>query len=159
MICRIASLILFAVSLGRAAEPASSKLAKVGENGRLVYTPWNEQGDRIPDFSTCGYKGGLVAIPDMPVQRTLKPADGDNRERIQLALDELAALPLKDGVRGALLLKRGRYPVEGQLYIRASGVVLRGEGDGEKDTVLIATQRKQHTLIKIGGTGRPKEVA
>ena len=159
MICRIASLILFAVSLGRAAEPASSKLAKVGENGRLVYTPWNERGDRIPDFSTCGYKGGLVAIPDMPVQRTLKPADGDNRERIQLALDELAALPLKDGVRGTLLLKRGRYPVEGQLYIRASGVVLRGEDDGEEDTVLIATQRKQHTLIKIGGTGRPKEVA
>jgi len=153
----VLSLLVLLSSLGAA--PPTSKLVSLDKNGRLAYTPWNEQGDRIPDFSTCGYKGGLIPIPNVPVKRTLEPAAGDNRKRIQQALDELAALPLEDGIRGALLLKRGRYRVEGQLYMRTSGVVLRGEGDGEKGTVLVATQRKQHTLIKVGGEGRPKEVA
>ena len=138
--------------------PARSQLVFAAEDGRLTYRPWNERGDRIPDFSTCGYKGGLAAVPDVPAKRTLAAAAGDNRERIQQALDELAALPLVDGVRGALLLTRGRYEVAGSLAISASGVVLRGEGDGEDGTVLVATLRKQHTLVRIGGGGGPKEL-
>jgi hypothetical protein len=153
---RSIAVLLVLLSLSLRAEPATSKLVSVGEGGRLVYTPWNEEGDRIPDFSTCGYKGGLVAIPDVPAKRTLEPMDGDNRERIQQALDEVAALPLVDGVRGAVLLKWGRCPVDGTLRIQASGVVLRGEGDGEDGTVLVATQRKKHTLISVGGSGRPQ---
>lgn len=154
------SLLPFALlALPLAAEPGTSRLVRLGEEGRLVYAPWNERGDRIPDFSTCGYRGGLVPLPEVAAKRVLEPVPGDNRERIQQALDELAALPLEDGFRGALLLKRGRYAVEGTLRLNASGIVLRGEGDGEDGTVLVATQRKQHNLIALGGGGRRQEVA
>jgi len=155
----VACLAVVPFSLVCAGDPPMSRLARLGGDGRLVYAPWNEQGDRLPDFSTCGYRGGLISIPDVPVVRTLTPQEGDNRERIQQALDELAALPLVDGFRGALLLRRGRYPVEGTLRITAAGMVLRGEGDGEDGTVLVATQRKQHNLVAIGGSGSPREVA
>lgn len=146
------------LALPLVAEPGSSRLVRIGEDGRLVYAPWNERGDRIPDFSSCGYRGGLVPLPEVQAKRVLEPVPGDNRERIQQALDELAELPLEDGFRGALLLKRGRYPVEGSLTLNASGVVLRGEGDGEDGTVLVATQRRQHSLIVLNGTGRRQEV-
>ncbi len=67
---------------------------------------------------------------------------------IQAAIDRVSALtPDANGFRGAVLLKKGVYLVEGSLYIRASGVVLRGEGNGVDGTVLNATQKSQHTLI------------
>ena len=55
----------------------------------------------------------------------------------------MAALPLdQKGIRGALLLKAGKYTIAGTIRIKASGIILRGEGDGEdtlKNTVLVAT--------------------
>ena len=153
------SYVAAALTFLAAATQPTSKLAWIGPDGHLQYAPWNERGDRLPDFSTCGYRGGLVPFPAVPVKQTLEPAEGDNRERIQAALDELAALPLVDGVRGALLLKQGRYAIEGSIRLAASGIVLRGEGDGDDGTVLVATQRKQHSLVVVGGGGSPKEVA
>jgi hypothetical protein len=42
------------------------------------------------------------------------------------------------------------YRVEGALALRASGVVLRGEGAGENGSVILATGKKQRTLIEVG---------
>jgi hypothetical protein len=57
---------------GRAAEGARSEWIHPGADGRLVYktTP---AGDRIMDFSHAGYRGGGVALPDVPVKVTVYP--------------------------------------------------------------------------------------
>lgn len=129
------------------------------ENGQLVYKKYANQGqtdsvNQIPDFSNAGYRGGGVRIPQLAVADSISPIEGDNRAHIQAAIDRMAALPLDaNGHRGALLLKAGVYPVEGSLFIKASGIVLRGEGNGLNGTVLIATQKTQHDLIKVQGTG------
>jgi hypothetical protein len=97
-------------------------------DGKLSYktTP---AGDRIMDFSFAGYMGGGVALPDVPVRKIVKPSGGpDDTAAIQAAIDEVAALPLVGGFRGAVLLQPGIYPCAGTVTISASGVVLRGAG-------------------------------
>jgi hypothetical protein len=129
------------------------------ENNKLAYTPYANQGqteavNRVPDFSHTGYRGGGVKLPDLPVAEILNAAQGDCRAMIQAAIDRVSALtPDANGFRGAVLLKKGVYLVEGSLYIRTSGVVLRGEGNGVDGTVLNATQKSQHTLIILQGSG------
>ncbi|MCK5800538.1 MAG: hypothetical protein KAI47_25290, partial [Deltaproteobacteria bacterium] len=61
--------------------------------------------------------------------------------------------PGADGLRGAVLLKKGSYQVDGTLTIKQSGVVLRGQGQHAGGTVLLATKKAQHTLIAIQGSG------
>lgn len=129
------------------------------QNGRLVYNQYaNERQqnavNRVPDFSHAGYKGGGVSLPVLPVMKTVEPVSGDCRALIQAAIDEVSALtPDANGFRGAVLLKAGVYAVEGTLFIRTGGVVLRGEGTGLDGTVLIATKKEQHNFITIQGTG------
>ncbi len=129
-----------------------------GEDGRLVYEP-DERGNTIPDFSNCGYRGGGVPLPDVPVRVTLEPEEGDDGDRIQAAIDQVSEMPLDDdGFRGAVLLGAGEYQIEGTLRIAASGVVLRGEGDGEDGTILLATGNEQRTLITVSGEGNREEI-
>ncbi|OKL41857.1 T9SS type A sorting domain-containing protein [Pontibacter flavimaris] len=129
------------------------------QDGKLKYTLYANQGqenavNQVPDFSSAGYRGGGVKLPDVPVKETISPDTGDVRALIQGAIDRVAALPADaNGFRGAVLLKAGIYHVEGALFVRESGVVLRGEGNGLNGTVLIATQRAQHNLIEVRGTG------
>lgn len=102
----------------------------------ITYQP-TPKGDRIPDFSTVGYNYGNSPLPDapggyqVPVVVTLSPGTGDQTDRIQTALDYIASRPLVNGFRGALLLKAGRWEIHSvnRITIRASGVVIRGEGD------------------------------
>jgi hypothetical protein len=133
----------------------TSRLVYPGKDGRLVYRPYNERGDTIPDFSHCGYGGGGVALPVAPVKVTLSPeaGDGDDLPRIQKAVDAVSSLPPgKDGLRGAVLLRRGRYRVGGTLRIAASGVVLRGEGKTpETGTFVLATAKAAEPLVEVRG--------
>ncbi|UCG59109.1 MAG: hypothetical protein JSU70_06295, partial [Phycisphaerales bacterium] len=72
--------------------------------------------------------------------------------RIQAALDYVASLPAdRAGIRGAVLLKQGRYAVSGCLRMAASGVVLRGDGMEADGTVLVAAGTSRRTLIRIVG--------
>jgi hypothetical protein len=120
-------------------KPPSKGMVEIGVDGTLVYTQ-DDKGNRLPDFSCVGYHLGAKAIPDAEVVETLTPAEGDNTEVIQDAIDRIGNRePDENGLRGALLLKRGLYRVEGSLFIRHSGVVLRGEGQGKNGTVLVAT--------------------
>jgi hypothetical protein len=57
-----------------------------------------------------------------------------------------------------VLLKRGTYRVANTLTIAKSGMVLRGEGDGEDGTVMIASARKKYHVIIIKGDGEPREL-
>lgn len=127
-----------------APDPTTSRVYP-GIDGRLVYVP-DEQGNTIIDSSHAGYKGGGVAIPTVPVRETIWPVSGDNTANVQAAIDRVSALPLDaNGFRGALVLKAGYYRMATPIQIRASGVVLRGEGMGDTGTILIGT-----------GTGRPE---
>lgn len=136
--------------------PVYSRYVFPGENGRMIYEPYTDQGDVIPDFSNCGYMGGGVALAQVPVKMTLNPTEGDDddRDRIQNAINAVAAMePDQHGFRGAVLLRRGTYHVGGTLNIHTSGVVLRGQGDGEDGTILIASRHAKYTLIWLAGRG------
>ena len=131
---------------------AASTWVYRGRDGKLVYkaTP---RGDKIMDFSHAGYMGGGVALPDVPVVKTVKPSGGsDDTQLIQQALDEVGALPLKNGFRGAVLLAPGVFTCTSSLYLRSSGIVLRGSGSTSNGTTIFMAGEKHCALI-IGGTG------
>ena len=140
--------------VARAAEPAApnfSQWVHPGPDGKLVYKS-DAQGNRIPDFSNVGYRGGGVALPDVPVQAVVEPAAGDAGARIQASIDRVSKMPADArGWRGAVLLKRGRHPIAGSIWLHTGGVVLRGEGQGDDGTVLVATGATQRSLIVLGG--------
>jgi len=111
------------------------------------------------DFSFCGYRGGGAPIPDVPARVVVEPATGDATELIQAAIERVAAMPPDhEGFRGAVLLTQGRFHVSGQLRITTGGVVLRGSGDGENGTVLVAAGTGRRSLIEIGGWAGAREI-
>jgi hypothetical protein len=167
------ALLIFALCVAgcagaRSSQPASpsggtatSVWVYPGADGRLVYKQ-DARGNHIPDFSNAGYGGGGVALPRVPVRLTLQPRSdgGDDGPRIQAALDQLATLPRDAaGFRGALLLKRGLYRIAGSITLASSGVVLRGEGQGQDGTILLATGTSQRALVVARGQGSFEEVA
>jgi len=134
-------------------------------SGRLTYATDSEQ-NRIPDYSYAGYRYGEAPIPVVPGVARLAPAAGDNTARIQQALDQVAArAPDVNGIRGALVLEPGAYEIRGTVRVNASGVVLRGSGDGGdpgRDTILQATGDIPHqrSVVVLGsGDSNWTEVA
>lgn len=135
-----------------------SKFVQVDKKGNLTYTP-DEKGNIIPDFSRVGYYQGDKTIPDLPVVVTISPSE-DAALKIQAAINELAAKAAdKSGFRGAILLKKGTYHIPATLQVSASGIVLRGEGDTENGTKLVATAATQKPLIAFTGSGNPKAIS
>ncbi|MBL7756525.1 MAG: hypothetical protein JNL59_03995, partial [Chitinophagaceae bacterium] len=125
-------------------------------NGTLQYKT-DERGNRLPDFSHVGYRQGAAPLPQVPVVITIVPNGNSDREVVQHAIDQLAQRkPDKDGFRGAILLKKGIWKIDGSIRIASSGIVLRGEGE---ETRLIATSRQQHSLILAQGKGSVTEIA
>ncbi len=129
-------------------EPARSEWVHPGADGKLVYKT-TAAGDRIMDFSYAGYRGGGVKLPDVPVRKTVEPSGDDDTARIQAALDAVSALPLKDGVRGAVLLAPGTFSCAKPLTISASGVVLRGSGSGPDRRSTLKLTGQPHNGITV----------
>jgi hypothetical protein len=128
----------------------SSKYVFYGKNGKLEYLP-DSLGNIIPDFSHVGYKYGDEAIPNVPVKATVEPVDGDALSVIQAAIESLYDTdPDENGFRGAVLIKSGTYEVDGIITINQSGIVLRGEGNTEQGTRIIATGLVKRPLIQVG---------
>jgi len=130
---------------------ASGKSAWVypGKDGKLVYqtTP---AGDKIMDFSHAGYMGGGVALPVVPVKKTVKPSGAkDETETIQSAINEVASHPLVAGFRGAILLEPGVYNCSATITIAIDGIVLRGSGSGKEGSTINMNGNK-HSAIVIG---------
>lgn len=128
---------------------SQSPWAAVGPEGKLVYRQL-PGGDHIADFSSAGYKGGGVALPNVPMKRRLTPSGGDDTAAIQRAIDEVAALPRVDGFRGAVVLGKGTFHCAHTLSLTASGVVLRGEGADDNGTT-IALTGDPHVAIRVSG--------
>ena len=111
-------------------------------------------GDRIPDYSFCGYMAGEAALPDLlkdssvPVIRLEAPA-GDATSLLQGIIDHASTLPVQsNGFRAVVLLDKGTFNVGGALKISTGGIVIRGSGPG---TVIKGTGFSRETLIRIEG--------
>ncbi|MCX6236095.1 MAG: DUF6298 domain-containing protein [Bacteroidia bacterium] len=125
-------------------------------DGKLVYKA-DANGDRVPDFSYCGYMSSEMPIPDVAVKVIVPTMEGNATEYIQNAINYVSSLPLdKNGFRGTILLEKGTFKVAGGLIIQASGVVLRGTGCNNDGTILIGTGVDRETLIRITGVNNRK---
>jgi hypothetical protein len=150
ILSRTAFLLTAAALVGFSSSAAQqSHWVRQAADGKLVYT-YTSKGDRIPDFSYAGYEGGGVALPRVPAKRTLKPSGKDDCDAIQSAIDAVSALPLVNGFRGAVKLAPGTYHCARTLFITASGVVLRGAGDGQSGTTIEMTG-SPHLALRIAG--------
>jgi hypothetical protein len=132
----------------------NSAVVRVDTQGRLTYVA-DANGNRIPDYSHAGYRGGGVPLPtSIPIVKTLSVATGDQTARIQAALDEVAALPVQtNGYRGALQLSAGTWDVLGTLHLNVNGVVLSGAGNGDDaatNTILRRTGTSQNAIVQAG---------
>jgi hypothetical protein len=132
-----------------AALPAESHWIHLDAGGKLVYAH-SPKGDRVADFSYAGYEGGGVALPQVPAKRTIAPSGRDDTAAIQQAIDAVSALPQVGGFRGAIVLAPGTFHCSGTLAITASGVVLRGAGDGDRGTTIQMTG-EPHLALRIAG--------
>jgi len=111
---------------------------QLGADGKLQYFP-DYKGNRIMDYSRVGYGGGEIPIPTVQTVVTLQPLSNpqnDARSMIQNAIDQVSARPLVNGFRGAIYLSEGVYRISGPLYVRSSGVVLRGAGEGKPSQIV-----------------------
>lgn len=127
------------------------------------YTSVDIKNEKLPDFSYVGYRMSEEPIPTLPVAITLSPHEGDNYHRIQNSINLLASRPLVNGQRGAILLKAGTYNVSESIKIKASGIVLRGEGQGTQGTIInstrqdkfqqLVTNQQRKAMVHIEGSG------
>lgn len=134
-----------------AATAHQSQWARLGPNGKLDYAQ-SSNGDRIPDFSSAGYRGGGVALPNVAARITISPNGVDDTPAIQAALDSVAKLaPGADGRRGAVQLAPGTFHLAGTLQMSASGVVLRGSGDSGPHQTVLEMTGAPHLAIEAKG--------
>jgi hypothetical protein len=127
--------------------------------GKLVYKPLNAQGDRIMDFSNAGYRGGGVALPEVPVAVMLSPSGADDTAAIRAAIDEVSRRPLVNGARGAVLLRPGKFQTSSTITVSASGVVIRGSGSGAGGTEIQLTGTPHRFMIFQGSGTRMVDAA
>lgn len=149
-----AALLLLVVQASFAQKQAKPVPPLYVEKGQLQYKP-DTLGNRIPDFSYCGYKASEQAIPVVPAKVYVPLSTKDATDHIQLAIDYVSGMP-KDaqGFRGAVQLLPGEYKVSGSLRIDSSGVVLRGSGAFAKGTRITGTGTSRETLLRLFGEGK-----
>ena len=159
--------LLLAWSAGRSvAQAPNGAWVYPSATGNLLYQ-LDERGQRIADFSQCGYRGGTEPLPNVsvliPQSRwvDVNPGTGDDTALIQAAIDSVEAMtPDANGWRGVVYLNAGEYQLATTLTIQAGGVVLRGAGDSSTSgTRLRATDARQYTLISVSGSGSRSTVS
>ena len=138
------------------ANGAQSRWANFNARGELAYATL-EGGDRIMDFSSAGYLGGGAALPSVPVKATVSPSGGDDTEIIQEAIAAVSRFDAAAGFRGAVLLNPGSFQCKSTLYLRSSGVVLRGSGAGAGGTTINMTG-PGHACIAVSGAISTREI-
>lgn len=130
---------------------AAAPVVWLDESKKLQYAI-DARGNKVPDFSHAGYRGGGHPLPNPPATVTLEPLPGEDGARIQSAINHVAALPLNDrGIRGVVALTSGSFEVADALTIPDSGVILRGSGNGDTGTTLVATGHGRRSLITVAG--------
>lgn len=118
-------------------------------NGKLIYNV-DSLGNRVLDFSFCGYHNSQDDIPLLENKIFVPHREENSSQVIQQAIDFVEKLPLDaSGFRGAVLLDKGTFMLDESLVIHKSGVVLRGTGKNE--TVLRKKGVDRNAFIKIEG--------
>ncbi len=119
------------------------------KNDSITYVV-DEQGNRVIDFSYCGYRSSETTIPNLPNRVYVAHGEGDQSARIQKAIDYVASLPAdKNGLRGAVLLGEGTFEITNSLRIAKSGVVVRGVS--KHGTVLLKKGYDRGAAIYVEG--------
>lgn len=121
------------------------------KDGRIVHVA-DSLGNQIPDFSHAGYMASEKAIPNVEAKIFVPNQTEDATKKIQAAIDYVGNLkPNALGFRGAVLLDKGTFKIGGTLYIKKSGVVLRGSGNADNETLLLGTGISREALIRVLG--------
>lgn len=132
---------------------ATDNTTVAAKDGKLNYKV-DARGNRVLDFSYCGYYDSSRPIPDVRNVIYVAWQEGDNSSRIQKAIDYAASLPVgKDGYRGSVLLGKGDFRIDTPLRISNSGIVLRGSGVHE--TTITKHGFDRGALLYIEGTYNP----
>ena len=119
------------------------------KDGKISYTK-DDKGNRILDFSYCGYKSSEQDIPSLNNVIFVPKQEGDASEIIQRAITYVSGLkPDAKGFRGAVLLDKGVYNLYKNLWIQTSGVVLRGSD--KLETVLLKHGVDRSAVLHIEG--------
>jgi hypothetical protein len=140
-------------------------------SGDLLYQ-LDERGQRIADFSDCGYRGGTVPLPNVSAQIassrwvSVSPGAGDDTALIQAAINSVAAMtPDANGWRGVVYLNPGEYQVGttgslasvavtngGSGYTSAPSVAITG-GGGSGATATAAVSGGKVTAVNFANSG------
>jgi hypothetical protein len=146
---------LFFISNNSIAQNAFPDITRTPKGG-ISYTA-DTLGNQIPDFSYAGYRASEKAIPNLENKIFVPKQEEDATQKIQAAIDYVSNLkPNKTGFRGAVLLDKGTFQISGTLYIKKSGVVLRGSGNTENGTILLGTGLEREALIRVLGVDDKK---
>ncbi|MDD3321717.1 MAG: DUF6298 domain-containing protein [Paludibacter sp.] len=120
------------------------------KNGIISYSQ-DESENRLLDFSFCGYKSSEQDIPNVENSIFVPLQTDDATDIIQRAINYVSQLkPNNKGFRGAVLLDKGVYNLSKSLWIKTSGVVLRGFDKTE--TVLFRHGFDRSAILHIEGT-------
>ena len=141
-------------SLAPSALATTNRWVYFDSPGHLTYRTWT--GNRIMDFSSCGYMGGGVALPNVSTVVTVNPSGGDDTAAIKSAISTVAGRSLVNGIRGAVQLGAGTFHVSSQININASGVIVRGAGS-TNGTTIIMTGSTPFKLFNLAGSGSPSQ--
>ena len=137
-------------------DPVTSKLI-TPSGDKLVYSPYNEQGDTLTDFSYAGFYGGQYELPDtnnLPVAATIEPSadpNADDTARIQAVIDKVYDEAANDFMK-VIKVKKGKYNINKEGIWLKSGIVLSGEGQDPDGTIFYATDKEQYVVINVKGS-------
>lgn len=136
---------------------AQNKYPDISRKGSGIQYIADSLGNKIPDFSYAGYKNSAILIPNVPNRAFVSSISGDATRDIQKAINYVASLqPDKNGIRGAVLLGKGTFNLQGTLYINTSGVILKGSGNSENGTILHGKGVKREAMIRLLGDNNIK---
>ncbi|MFG6685745.1 DUF6298 domain-containing protein [Mariniflexile sp. HNIBRBA6329] len=137
---------------------SQSKFPDIIKNkqGKVVSVP-DSLGNKIPDFSYAGYMASEKNIPNVEAKIFVSSQIEDATQKIQAAIDYVSNLkPNASGFRGTVLLDKGIFKINGTLYIKKSGVVLRGSGNAENETILLGTGITREAVVRVLGVDDKK---
>ena len=133
--------------------PVNAQLVAPVDN-KLVYSEYNEYGDKIGDFSYAGFYKGEYELPNianLPVVLEISPTGtDDDTEMLQAAIDKVYSEATDDRMK-VIKLKAGTYNINKKGILIKSGIVLLGEGQGPTGTILYAKDPVQYIPVKVTG--------
>ncbi|KAF4956146.1 hypothetical protein FSARC_11676 [Fusarium sarcochroum] len=104
------------------------------------------KGDKLPDFSFCGYHNSAIILPTVTTPNvTVSLANSsseDVRPAIQKAIDSMAS-----SGGGLVILPAGKWPITAGITIRSNVVVA---GSGANETILVLKERPSKPVFTLG---------